>query len=490
MTRRPAFGRDGRLVPPEGHDAPELLRQDGAGLQRRLRAGEISSVELVTACLDRIEAVNPTYNAVVSLRPREDILADAARADEARAGGRDVGALHGLPIAIKDLAATAGLRTTWGSPLFADHVPAEDELHVARIRQAGAIIVGKTNVPEYGLGSHTFNPVFGATRNAYMPELSAGGSSGGAAVALALGMLPIADGSDFGGSLRNPGAWNNVFGFRPSQGRVPTVPAQDPFYAQLSTNGPMGTSVVDLATMLTVMSGYDPRAPLSLATEGEPFESGLFPRQAPRIAWLADLDGRLPFEPGILDLCSAALRELEPAGWQVEAVSVPFPWADLWHAFVVLRHWAMSSRYADAYADLDKRAQLKPDMIWEIEGGLALGADEVSSAAKVRATFYQVALKLFERFDALALPTAQVFPFPIAWRWPREIAGVSMDSYHRWMEVVVPGTMSGCPVVNVPAGFDEAGRPMGMQLIGRPRADRELLSIAAAFERDAARAAA
>ncbi len=487
MMRHPAFDRDGRLVAPAGLELPALLQDDGTTLARRLRAGEISSVELVTACLDRIDALNPTYNAVVSLRPREHILAEARAADAARAAGGKVGALHGLPIAIKDLAATAGLRTTWGSPLFADHVPAEDDLHVARIREAGAIIIGKTNVPEYGLGSHSFNPVFGTTRNAYRPDLSAGGSSGGAAVALALGMLPIADGSDFGGSLRNPGAWNNVFGFRPSQGRVPSVPAQDPFYAQLATNGPMGRSVADLAAMLSIMAGHDPRAPLSLETEPEPFQSGLSPKGAPRIAWLADLDGRLPFEPGILDLCATALRELEPKGWQIEAVSVPFPWADLWDAFATLRHWAMSSRYGEVYADLEKRALLKPEMTWEIEGGYRLGAEDISAAAKVRAKFYQVALKLFERFDALALPTAQVFPFPTELRWPQEIAGVSMDSYHRWMEVVVPGTMSGCPVVNLPVGFDEAGRPMGMQLIGRPRADRELLSVAAAYERDAVR---
>jgi amidase len=270
---------------------------------------------------------------------------------------------------------------------------------------------------------------------------------------------------------------------------VPTVPAQDPFYSQLSTNGPMGKSVADLAAMLTVMAGGDPRAPLSLRTEPVPFEAGLAAKEAPRIAWLADLDGRVPFEPGILELCATALGELGPAGWQVEDVSVPFPWAELWRSFVVLRHWAMSSRYGADYADPARRALLKPEMIYEIEGGMALSADDVSAAAKVRATLYQVALKLFERFDALAIPTAQVFPFPVEWRWPREVAGVEMDSYHRWMEAVVIGTMSGCPVVNVPVGFDEAGRPMGMQLIGRPRADRELLTIAAAYERDAARMA-
>ena len=477
------FGADGRLVSPAGLEPPDLLRDDGATLARRLRDREISSVELVSACLDRIEALNPTYNAVVSLRPRGEILAEAERADAALAEGRAAGALHGLPIAIKDLAATAELRTTWGSPLFADHVPAADDLHVARIRAAGAIIVGKTNVPEYGLGSHTYNPVFGPTRNAYRPDLSAGGSSGGAAVALALGMLPIADGSDFGGSLRNPGAWNNVFGFRPSQGRVPNVPAPDPFYGQLATNGPMGRSVADLATLLTVMSGPDERAPLSLPDEPEPFEADLALRRTPRIAWLGDLDGHLPFEPGILDVCSAALRERESAGWAVEPVSVPFPPADLWRSFVALRHWAVSGRFGDVYRDASRRALLKPEMAWEIEGGLALDADALSTAAKVRGACYEAFLTMFRRYDALALPSAQVWPFPVEWTWPREIAGTRMDTYHRWMEVVVPGTMSGCPVVNVPAGFDGADRPMGVQLIGRPRADRELLRIAAAYER-------
>jgi amidase len=366
-------------------------------------------------------------------------------------------------------------------------VPAEDELAIGRIRAAGAIIIGKTNVPEYGLGSHTFNPIFGPTRNAFAPELSAGGSSGGAAVALALRMLPIADGSDFGGSLRNPGAWNNVFGFRPSQGRVPTVPAQDPFYAQLSTLGPMGRSAADLAMLLTVMAGHDPRAPLSLENPEGPFEAALDRTVPPRIAWLADLGGHLPFEAGILDLCGDALAELGQAGWPVEPACVPFAWEELWRAFVVLRQWSMSARYGEVYADPAKRRRLKPEMVWEIEAGLTLDATAISAAARTRAAWYGTALGLFERFDVLALPTAQTFPFPIDWTWPREIGGRTMDSYHRWMEVVVAGTLSGCPVLNVPVGFDPRGLPMGLQLIGRPRADADLLAIAARYERDAAR---
>lgn len=489
VTRRPAFARDGRLVAPSGAEIPEILGSDGATVRDRLRRRDVSSAELAGACLDRIEALNPACNAVVSLRPRSEILAEARRADEALARGEEVGALHGLPIAIKDLSATRGLRTTYGSPLFADHVPEADDLSVARIRAAGAIIVGKTNTPELGLGSHTYNPVHGATRNAFDPTRSAGGSSGGAAVALALGLLPIADGSDMGGSLRNPGAYNNVFGLRPSQGLVPAMPSHDPFYAQLATIGPMGRSAADLAMLLGVLAGHDPRAPLSLDAPPWRDEPVRAAAHAPRIAWLGDLGGHLAVEPGILDLCSAALADLEGAGWSIEPAVPAFDWERLWQAFVVLRQFSLFGRWADTYADPAKRASMKPEMRWEIAGGATLDIGALARAMEVRGAWYAAILPLFERYDALALPTAQVFPFPVEWAWPREIAGREMDSYHRWMEVVVPGTMSGCPVVNVPAGFDAAGRPMGLQLVGVPRGDHALLALAARFAQDAAREA-
>lgn len=487
VSRRPAFTRDGRLVAPPDAEIPEIMGPDGTTVRDRLRRREVSSVELATACLDRIEALNPTYNAVVSLRPRAEILAEARQADEALARGDAVGALHGLPIAIKDLSATKGLRTTYGSPLFADHVPETDDLSVARIRAAGAIIVGKTNTPELGLGSHTYNPVHGATRNAYDPARSAGGSSGGAAVALALGLLPIADGSDMGGSLRNPGAFNNVFGLRPSQGLVPATPSHDPFYAQLGIVGPMGRSAADLAMLLGVLAGYDPRAPLSLdgpAWPGAPLAAAT---HAPRIAWLGDLDGHLAVEPGILDLCEAALADLGHAGWSIEPQVPAFDWETLWQSFVVLRQFTVFGRWAETYADPAKRELMKPEMRWEIAGGMALDATALAHAMGIRGAWYASILPLFERYDALVLPTAQVFPFPVEWTWPREIAGREMDTYHRWMEVVVPGSLSGCPVVNVPAGFDAAGRAMGLQIIGRPRGDHALLALAARFAQDAAR---
>jgi amidase len=448
-----------------------------------IRERAVSSREVIGAFLDRIDAVNPKHNAIVSPRPREDILREADAADAAVARGDALGPLHGLPQAVKDLALTRGLRTTFGSPLFADFVPDVDTFFVERVRAAGAIIIGKTNTPEMGLGSHTFNPVHGITRNAYDPSRSAGGSSGGAAVALALRMLPVADGSDMGGSLRNPAAFNNVFGLRPSQGRVAGGPAIDAYLTQLSTDGPMGRHIEDVALMLSVQSGYDARAPLSLDGPGIPRDADL--RSDPRgrrVAWLGDLGGHLPFEPGVLDLCKQGLDLLTGLGCSVEAVTPEFDWRKLWRAFVVLRHYSVGGRYRALYDDPAKRPMIKPDMRWEIESAEKLTALDVYQASAVRTAWHATALKLFATYDALILPTAQVFPFPAEWHWPEEIAGRRMDSYHRWMEVVIPGTMSGCPVISMPVGFNARGLPMGMQVIGRPRDDLGLLRLARAYE--------
>lgn len=484
---RPAFDASGRLVAPPV-DIPDLCGMGCATLARKLAARDVSSVEVAAAFLDQIEALNPTYNAIVTLRPRDDVLADAASADAALKQGAS-GALLGLPVAFKDLQPTKGLRTTFGSPLFADFVPDEDSLTVARVRAAGAIVIGKTNTPEFGLGSHTYNTVFGRTRNAFDPALSAGGSSGGAAVSIALGMLPIADGSDFGGSLRNPGAFNNVFGFRPSLGRVPNVPSNDAFFAQMSTDGPVARTVEDLALMLSVMAGYDPRSPLAL---DEGFEAALDGAEgkAPRVAWLGDLGGRLPTEPGVLEICAAALAAMETAGWRTDSVTPPFDYAALWRCFVVLRQFAALGSHGLYRADAEKYALLKPEMQWELEQASRLSADDVSSAAAIRSSWRETALALLETHDVLALPSAQVFPFPVEWDWPKEVAGRAMDSYHRWFEVAAPASLTGFPAVNVPAGFGPDGRPMGLQLIGRPRGDAELLRIAAGYEACAPRRAA
>ena len=459
----------------------DLCELSASELAHRIRTRQNSSREVVTAFLTRIDRLNPVFNAVVSQRDPSAVLAEADTADAAVARGRMLGPLHGLPIAIKDLALTKGLRTSYGSPIFADYVPEEDGLSVARIRAAGAIIVGKTNVPEFGYGSHTTNRVFGATRNAYDPTRSAGGSSGGAAVALALRMLPLADGSDYGGSLRNPAAFNNVLGLRPSQGRVPYLPSSDVFYGQMVTEGPMARSIADLRLLLSVMAGPDPRAPLSLQGTIPPIAQPIEAGDGVAIAWLGDLGGHLPMEPGILQLCEAALNRLTAIGCRVEARTPAFDFEALWQAFVAIRLFNNDARLSSLYADPGTRAQLNAQALWEAEQFTQLSGAALSTAAQVRSAWHAVMISLFETYDYLVLPTAQVFPFDGEWAWPTQIAGRAMTSYHRWMEVVAPATMSGCPVLNVPVGFRD-GLPMGMQIIARPHADDTLLRFGEQYE--------
>lgn len=461
---------------------PALCRINAVPLAAMIRRREVSAREVMAAYLDHIEAANPAVNAIVSLRPRAELLAEAEAADAAVARGEAVGPLHGLPQAIKDLALTRGLRTTFGSPLFADLVPETDAIFVARMRAAGALIIGKTNVPEFGYGSNSYNPVFGLTRNAWDPSRVGGGSSGGAGVALALRMLPVADGGDMGGSLRNPAAFNNVFGFRPSQGRVPAE-SLDPFYGQMAVEGPMGRSVEDVAMLLSVQAGYDPRAPLSLEDAGFRFEDRLEADPAAlRFGWLGDLGGHLPFEPGVLELCAAALDLFRSAGASVEPARADFDPERLWRAFVVLRQQSIGGRHDAAWRDPALRPLLKPEAIWEIEESHRLSALDVYKAGLDRGAWYKAIMALFERFDFLLIPAAQVFPFDAAVHWPAEVGGRRMDSYHRWMEVVVGATMAGCPAISVPAGFNAQGLPMGLQIIGPPRGDLAVLQAAAAYE--------
>ena len=437
----------------------------------------------MTAYLEHIERLNPRVNAIVSLREPDHLLREAQAADESLARGVSRGWMHGFPHAVKDLVATQGIRTTKGSPLYADVVPEQDALLVQRLRGAGAIIIGKTNTPEFGLGSHTYNPVFGTTRNAYVPDRTAGGSSGGAAAALALRMLPVADGSDTGGSLRNPAAYNNVFGFRPSMGLVPRGGEGDVFVQQLGVDGPMARSVTDLAHLLSVLAGYDPRAPLSL--DGDPlvFRQPLqCDLSGARLAWLGDWGGYLPMEPGVLDCCRSALPVFESIGCVVDDALPDFDPAALWQAWLALRQWLMLESLAPLYADPAKRVQMKPEAQWEVENGLRLSADDIMRATKIRSAWYAAALSLFERFDALLLPSAQVFPFDATMTWPRQIAGKTMDTYHRWMEVVIGATMASLPAISVPVGFSATGLPMGLQVIGRPRGDLAVLQVAYAYE--------
>lgn len=458
-------------------------------LSEAIRARTLSCREVMAAHLTRIGQRNGELNAIVSLRDHDELLAEADTADDELARGKRRGWMHGLPHAVKDMADTAGLRTTLGSPLFADRVPSADALHVGRMRDAGCIVIGKTNVPELGLGSQTFNEVFGVTRNPYDPGRTCGGSSGGAAVGLATRMLPVADGSDYMGSLRNPAGWCNVFGMRPSQGRVPAWPTLDAWLAQVPTDGPMGRTVLDLAMLLGTQAGFDARAPLSLddglddLADVEGARRALArPPVGPRVGWLGDLDGHLATEAGVLEVCEAAMGRLEVLGGTVEPADLGTPPERVWEAWMDWRSVTVSASLAATVTSEEQRRVVKPEALWELDRGRTLPAAAVVRAAQVRTALLHGLLDRLEHLDALALPSAQVWPFPVEQRWPTHVAGREMGTYHRWMECTIYASFAGLPAISVPAGFDERGLPMGLQLIGRPRGDLELLRLAAAYE--------
>lgn len=454
----------------------ELCHISATALAAQIHRGELSAREVVGAHLDRIDRLDPVINAVVTRTP-ELALSGAAEADEAYARGEVLGPLHGLPIAYKDLVQTAGVRTTFGSPLFADHVPEADDLLVERIRAAGAICVGKTNTSEWGAGSHTFNPVFGVTRNPWSPARSAGGSSGGAAAALAARLVPIADGSDLGGSLRNPAAFCGVVGLRPTPGRVPSWPSSDPADT-MGVEGPMGRTVEDVALLLSVMAGPDPRIPVSLAGSGAEFAPPIRPLDRPlRVALAPEGDGRMPFEPAIV----SALASLEPTltelGWSVEP---GFP--DLTGA----REVFLTFRGQGSARDLEPllargRDRIKAAVLSDVDRGLALTPDEIARAERLRTAIRTRAAAFFERFDLLVLPTTQVLPFPVELAHPTEVAGVPTEGYLGWMESCWAITVTGCPAISVPAGTIE-GLPFGAQLVAGPGHDLDLLRAAAMLE--------
>jgi amidase len=460
-----------------------IVDVDALELSRMIHARQVSCREVMLAYLAQIERFNPQVNAIVSLRPAEALLAEADECDRQLGLGQSRGWMHGMPQAIKDLAATAGLRTTLGSPLFAEQMPEHDAISVERVRASGAIIIGKTNVPEFGLGSQSYNTVFGTTRNAYDLNRVAGGSSGGAAVALATRMLPVADGSDMMGSLRNPAAFNNLFGFRPSQGRVPHGPAPELFVQQLSTEGPMGRTVADVAHLLSTQAGFDPRAPLSLRGDPSLF-AGALQRdfKGVRLGWMGDYNGYLPMEAGVMALCELALQDFTQLGCVVEACQPDFPLEKLWSSWLVHRHWLVHGSLGKLFADPQQRRLLKPEAQWEVEGGLHLSGGQIFQASLDRSDWYRALSTLFERYDFLLLPTAQVFPFAADQHWPRVIAGRPMDTYHRWMEVVVGASLAGLPAMSVPVGFNPEGLPMGMQIIGPAQADWAVLQLAHAHE--------
>lgn len=446
----------------------------------QIRSRAISCRELVEAHLRRIERLNPLVNAIVTLVP-EQALAAAEACDAALAAGAapppEVAPLYGLPVAHKDLNETRGIRTTYGSPIFADHVPDFDSLIVERLRGAGAISIGKTNTPEFGAGSQTFNQVFGATRNPYDPSKTCGGSSGGAAVALACAMVPLADGSDMGGSLRNPAGYCNVVGFRTTPGRVPVWPDQAPF-VPLSVDGPMARTVADVALMLSAIAGPDPRAPLSLGEPGarfaDPLEGEL---RGLRVAWSPDLGG-LPVDPRTAAVFAARRADFEALGCAVEEATPDLRDAD--EIFITLRALRFELGLGE---HLDRRrAQLKDTVIWNIEAGRRLSGPEVGRAMRLHSALLARMRDFFARYDALVLPVSQVPPFPIEQPFVTEIAGVKLENYLAWMRSCYWITTTLQPAIAVPAGFTPEGLPVGLQIVGRPRDELGVLRLAYGYE--------
>jgi amidase len=455
----------------------DLCTRPATELAALVRAREVSARELMDAHLDRIERLNPSLNAIVTL-DAEGARAAADAADARLAAGDEVGPLHGLPVAHKDTHATGGMRTTWGSPLHADTVPERDELVVARLKAAGAIRVGKTNVPEFAAGSHTFNTLFGATHNPYRHGLSAGGSSGGAAAALAAGLVPIAEGSDMGGSLRNPAAFCNVVGLRPTPGRVPSHPAAIG-WSQLSVQGPMGRTVADVALGLSALAGPDPRVPIALSDPGAPFAAPL-PPELPglRVAWAPDLGGQVPVDPRITATLEAALGVFTDLGAAVEQDCPDLRDAD--EAFGVLRAWLFEA----SFGDLVRR---HPDRVKEtIRGNAARGAEltgaDVGRAEVAHTRLYERVVAFFEHYDVLLAPTTQVLPFPVEVEYPTSVGDVQFDDYLGWMRSCTLISATGCPALSVPGGFTPDGLPVGLQVVAAPRADRRVLEVGHAFE--------
>jgi amidase len=454
----------------------EIVFLDARRLTALIARRKLSVVEVLDAFLEQIERLNSRVNAIVTLRPAGELRAEAVAADRRIASGDGLGALHGLPMAIKDLSLTRGLRTTFGSLVYRDFVPTSDELYVERCRRAGALVIGKTNTPEFGAGSQTFNAVFGATRNPYDLTKTSGGSTGGGAAALASGMLPIADGTDLGGSLRNPASFCNVVGFRPSPGRVPRLNARAG--DTLGVHGPMARSVADVAWLLAVMAGPDPRDPLSLPDAGAAFLAPLERDfRGVRVAWSENL-GRYPVETAVTQVCNSARPVFAQLGCEVANAEPDLDGVD--ELFQTLR----AQGYAASHRrDLERhRALLKDTVVWNIERGLALTSDDLERAGAIKTALDARVAEFFERYDFLALPVVQVAPFAVETQWVREIEGVPMATYIDWMATCYAISCTGLPAISVPCGFTPDGLAVGLQIVGRRGRDFEVLQLAYAFE--------
>lgn len=455
----------------------ELCFKDAVELARMICDREVSATEVMAAFLSQIERINPKVNAICTFIGAEAALRAAKAADEKLAQGDAVGLLHGLPHAVKDLALTTGLRTTFGSRIHQDFIPTEDTLFVERLKAAGAIIIGKTNTPEFGAGSQTFNEVFGATLNPYDLTKTCGGSSGGAAVALACGMVPLADGSDLGGSLRNPASFCNVVGFRPSPGRVPSHPVMLAWNT-LAVEGPMARTVRDIAFLLSVIAGPDTKSPISINESGaiftQPLERDF---KGARIAWSRNL-GRYPVQSTVNDVCDRAIPIFSELGCEIDEAQPDFSDAD--EVFQILRAWLFAQTKGDDFKL--HHSLMKDTVVWNIEQGLKLSGQDVSRAEMKRTQLYHRVREFMGQYEFLVLPVSQVAPFPVDVEWVRKINDVEMETYIDWMATCYAITLTGLPAISVPCGFTEDGLPIGLQIVGRHQRDFDVLQLAFAFE--------
>ncbi len=454
----------------------DLVNLSAVEMVKLIRAKDITAKELMEAHLLQIDRVNPKVNAIVTLLP-DLAIEKAEETDLAISRGEDVGILQGLPVAHKDLVPTKGIRTTFGSPIYEDNVPDHNALIVDRIQHAGAITIGKTNTPEFGAGSQTYNEVFGETLNPYDVSKTCGGSSGGAAVALATRMLPIADGSDTGGSLRNPANFCNVIGFRPSPGRVPNFPSKTG-WGPISVSGPMARNVSDCALFLSAIAGPDSRVPISITEPGSKFLQSLERDfSGTSIAWSEDLGG-LPIDPRTSQVINSQRSVFSDLGCIIDDSEPDF--RDANEVFLIWRGWGREITSGDLLRN--NRAQLKETMIWDIEQGVNLTGPEVGWAESRRMELFQRMHEFMEKHEFLICPVSQRPPFDVKQRWVTEINGEKMENFIAWMKSCYYITATGHPAVSVPCGFTDEGLPVGIQIVGRYRDDFGVLQLAKAFE--------
>jgi amidase len=458
-------------------NAKDLCFMPAREMAAAIKNKKLSPLEIVDAVLARIERVNPKVNAYCTVVP--EIAREAAKKAEAAVmRGEELGPLHGIPVSIKDLTLTAGIRTTWGSKIYEHFVPEEDALSVERLKAAGAIILGKTNTPEFGAGANTYNQVFGATRNPWRLSHTCGGSSGGSAVALACGLGPLATGSDLGGSLRIPASFCGVVGFRTSAGLVPMYPSQLGWDA-LAVEGPMARTVKDAALMLEVMAGQDDRSPISfpvnpgefLAAVEKPETKGL------RVAWSPNLKVSA-VDHEVERVFRAAAGRFTELGCRVEQAEPDFTGVQqIIHVTRALRMVALHEEKLEKWRD-----QMNPNLVWNIEQGFPLTPKQIGEAEKGRTALYHTVRRFFEKYDLLLTPTVAIPPFPQEWIYPKEINGQPMKNYQEWLYLTYAITMTGLPAISIPCGFTSEGLPVGLQIVGRRLAETTVLKAAAAYE--------